>query len=207
MNNRRVTTRVCAVEDTVGGVAVGRHRRGKVRGLTEHVVGQGAVVGGRREPGQVVAVVVAALFVVAAVLDTGPGLLDNLVQLNFGAVGFVMSRRARGARAFLIAGGVAYFLLWQFGTVIDPSLVPFHTGNVVVHLSLVASMIGLAVLSGGRTAEPLVTVPETGHRDATAGYVRRRQAPNRPRGRDDRNSAPRTTSALRGGQRVLACRV
>ncbi len=52
----------------------------------------------RREPAQAVAVVVAALFVAAAVLDVGPGLLDNVVQLGFGIVGLALSRAARGAR-------------------------------------------------------------------------------------------------------------
>ncbi|MFC4857511.1 DUF4383 domain-containing protein [Actinophytocola glycyrrhizae] len=167
---------------------------------TDHVVRRS-----RREPGQVAAVVVAALFVATAVLDAGPGLLDNAVQLGFGAAGLAMSRRPRGARAFLIAGGVAYFLLWQFGTVIDPSLVPFHTGNVGVHLSLVASMIGLAVLSGGRAAEPVFVVPETAFRDVPARLVRRRQAPNRPPGRDDHTTAPRMATYRR--LRLFASRV
>ena len=165
----------------------------------------------RREPAQAVAVVVAALFVAAGVLDMAPGLLDNAVQLGFGIVGLAMSRAPRGARAFLIAGGVAYFLLWQFGTVIDPSLVPFHTGNLVVHLSLVASMIGLAVLSGGRTAPPVVQVhdemvQEAAFHDVPARFGRRRQAPNRPPGRDDHNCTPRMAAGYRR-LRVLASRV
>ena len=178
---------------------VGSHLTRKVRYLREY--------GTRREPGQIVAMVVAALFVVAAVLDLGPGLLDNVVQLAFGAVGMAMSRDPRGARAFLIAGGVAYFLLWQFGTVIDPSLVPIPTTNVVVHLSLVASMIGLAVLSGSRAAPPLADAPAmAAYQAAPAGFTPRRQAPNRPRGRDDRTTSPRMTAAYRR-LRVLACRV
>lgn len=162
-----------------------------------------AEYGAGREPGQVVAVVVAALFVVAAVLDLGPGLLDNVVQLGFGVAGVIMSRAPRGARAFLIAGGVAYFLLWQFGTVIDPSLVPFHTGNVGVHLALVASMIGLAVLSGGgRAPAPALVVPAAAFQEAPARLVRRRQAPNRPPGRVDASTAPRT--AARYWRRILS---
>jgi hypothetical protein len=160
----------------------------------------------RREPAQAVAVVVAALFVAAAVLDVGPGLLDNVVQFGFGIVGLTMSRAPHGARAFLIAGGVVYFLLWQFGTVIDPSLVPFHTGNVVVHLSLVASMIGLAVLSGGRAPMPPTVAPEVACHDVPARFGRRRQAPSRPAGRDDRNCTPRTPAGYRR-LRILATRV
>ena len=182
MNNRRVATRVHGVG---GKVVEGPRDEGGYGDLTEYGVG-------RREPAQVVAVVVAALFVVAAVLDFGPGLLDNAVLLAFGVVGLTMSGGPRGARTFLIAGGVAYFLLWQFGTVIDPTLVPFHTANVVVHLSLVASMIGLAVLSGGRAAEPVVAAAaEPAFHDVPARAVRRRQAPNRPPGRADRHAAPR----------------
>jgi hypothetical protein len=157
----------------------------------------------RREPGQAVAVLVAGLFVMAAVLDVGPGLLDNVVQLGFGVAGVAMSRSPRGARAFLIAGGVAYLLLWQFGTVIDPSLVPFHSGNMAVHLLLVASMIGLAVLSGSRAQSPVVTVPEAAARGASAAYVRRRRASSRPPGRDDR-STPRASAYRR--LRTLAYR-
>ncbi|MFI7673979.1 DUF4383 domain-containing protein [Actinophytocola sp. NPDC049390] len=151
----------------------------------------------RREPAQAVAVVVAALFVAAAALDMGPGLLDNAVQLGFGGVGLAMSRAPRGARAFLIAGGVAYFLLWQFGAVIDPSLVPFHTGDVAVHLSFVGSMIGLAVLSGGRLAAPLTVAPAVAFHDVPARFRRRRQAPSRPPGRDDGNRTPRITTGHR----------
>lgn len=145
------------------------------------MAGNGA---GRREPGQVVAVVVGALFVVAGVLGVGPGLLDNLVHLAFGAAGLAACRTPGRARAFLIAGGVAYFLLWQFGGVIEPALVPFRTDEVGVHLPFVASMIGLAVLSGGREAPPLTAAPETaGFRTASTGPARRRPVPSRPRGR------------------------
>jgi hypothetical protein len=151
----------------------------------------------RREPGQVVAVVVAALFVLAGVIGVGPGVLDNLVHLGFGLTGLVMSRGPRGARAFLIFGGVVYFILWQYGTVIDPSLEPFHTSNMGVHLSLVASMIGLAVLSGGRRPVPVTASVEVEVvPDAPAEFVRTRPTRNRPPGRDDR----RTPRMAAGGR-------
>jgi hypothetical protein len=143
----------------------------------------------RRESGQVVALVVAGVFVVAAVLDSRPGTVDNAVNLAFGITGFVFSRRARAARGFLIWGAVAYLLFWQFGTVVDRSLVPFHTTNPVVHLALVASMIGLAVLGGGERASrapaPVESLP------AYVGDSVRRPTRNRPPGRDDRRTTRR----------------
>lgn len=152
----------------------------------------------RREPGQVVVLVVSGLFVVAAVLDAGPGALDNVVHLCFGLVGFALSRDPGSARGFLIGGGVAYLLFWQFGTVVDPSLVPFHTTNAGIHLALVASMIGLAVL--GRTdAEPAV---EYAAEHTYVGDVARpRHTRNRPPGRDDRRST-RLTPERRPGALV-----
>lgn len=170
--------------------------------MSGYEVERGADRAGLPEPSQVVAVVVGVLFVVAGVFGVGPGLLDNVVHLGFGAAGLTMSRGARGARAFLIAGGVAYFLLWQFGGVIDQGLVPFRTDEVGVHLSFVASMIGLAVLSGGRSAAPL-TAPLTAapaaamSQEVRTGFVRRRHVPNRPPGRDDRHTAPRVAAAYR----------
>ena len=162
---------------------------------------------GVREPGQVVAIVVASLFALAGVLDVGPGVLDNLVHLGFGLVGLTMSRNPRAARAYLISGSVAYFLLWQFGTVIDPGLVPFHTTSVGVHLALVASMIGLAVLGGRPTEddEPVSVVSEyTWDMPSEAG--RPRPTRNRPPGRGDRHTAPRMASTVRYPT-ILACRV
>lgn len=167
--------------------------------MRRYEVEQGSVRVVRPELAQVVAVVVGLLFVVTGVLGVGPGLVDNLVHLGFGVIGLAMSRGARGARVFLIAGGVAYFLLWQFGGVVDQGLVPFRTDEAGIHLPLVASMIGLAVLSGSRAAAPL-TAPLRAvavARETSAGLVRRRHAPNRPRGRGDRHTSPAVPAAYR----------
>jgi len=159
----------------------------------------------RHEQGQVATFVVAALFVLAAVLDVGAGVLDNVVHLAFGLAGFGLSGAPRGAQAFLIGGGVVYFLLWQFGAVVDPTLVPFHSANVGVHLSIVATMIGIAVLSGGGHDEALAT--------ATSEIVylcdepdrSRRPVRNRPPGREDQR-CPRVTAAGRVPAGML-CRI
>jgi hypothetical protein len=148
---------------------------------------------------------VAGLFVLAGVFDVGPGVLDNLVQLGFGVAGLAASHRPRGAHAYLIGGGVAYVLLWQFGTVVDPGIVPLHTDNVVVHVSLVVSMIGLAMLSSGRTPVQAAQLVQVEPHVAPARYVRSRVVPSRPPGRGDRRTPAR---AVEVGQprAVLACR-
>lgn len=151
----------------------------------------------RREPGQVVTLVVAALFVMAAVLDAGHGTLDNLVHLSFGLLGFALSRDPRSAQGFLIGGGVVYVLFWQFGTVLDSSLVPFHTTNPGIHVALVASMIGLAVLGRRETA------PADEYTWDEYPYVgdlaRPRPTRNRPPGRDDRRSSRMAGAPRRPG--------
>jgi hypothetical protein len=162
--------------------------------------------GVRREPGQLAAMLVAALFVVAGVLDVGPGLLDNLVHLAFGFVGLGLASGPRGAHAYLICGAVAYVLLWQFGTVIDPSIVPFHTDAMAVHIALVASMIGLAMLSGGRSPAPRSMAADIEYHVAPARYVRLRAVPSRPPGRNDRRKPARVTDVPRP-LAVLGCRV
>lgn len=162
----------------------------------------------RREPGQVVTLVVAVLFVLAGVLNIGSGVLDNLVHIGFGMAGFACSRGPRGAHAYLIGGGVAYFLLWQFGTVIDPTLVPFHTTSVGVHLALVASMIGLAVLCGHRRGHeqtpPVQAEPEVSYVLPATDFARTRPTRNRPPGRGDRRRRMAAGGRPPAG---LACRI
>lgn len=161
--------------------------------------------GFRREPGQLAAMLVAALFLVAGVLDVGPGLVDNLVHLAFGALGLGLASGPRGAHAYLIGGTVVYVLLWQFGSAADPSIVPFHTDSVVVHVALVLSMIGLAMLSGGR--KPAQELPvEVEYHLAPPRYVRKRSVPSRPPGRADRRTPPQTADVPKP-LAILGCRI
>ena len=161
--------------------------------------------GVRRESGQLAAMLVAGLFVVAGVLDEGPGLLDNVVHLSFGVAGFGLAATKRGAHAYLIGGGVAYVLLWQFGSVADPSMVPFHSDNVVVHISIVLSMIGMAMLSGGQKPVAPGTL-EVEYHVAPARYVRLRSVPSRPPGRRDRRTPPQTADVPKP-LAILGCRI
>jgi hypothetical protein len=46
-------------------------------------------------------------------------ILHNIVHLLFGIVGLALARTAKGARSYLIGGGVVYLVLWIYGLVID----------------------------------------------------------------------------------------
>jgi hypothetical protein len=147
---------------------------------------------------------VAALFLLAGVLDVGPGILDNVIHLGFGAVGLGMASGPRGAHAYLIGGGVAYVLLWQFGAAANPDIVPFHTTNVYVHVALVLSMIGMAMLSGGRSPAQELPV-EVEYHLAPSRYIRKRSVPSRPPGRADRRTPPSVKDVPKP-LAVLGCR-
>jgi len=72
-----------------------------------------------RNPGRLAVEVIAAVFVVAGVLGLGKGVgapltADGAVHLALGLAGLTAARTTRGARSFLIAGGVVYFL-WHYG--------------------------------------------------------------------------------------------
>ena len=77
--------------------------------------------------------------------------LHNVVHLLFGVVGLASARTARGARLFLVAGGVVYLVLWLYGLLIDhgsdANFVPVNTADNWLHLGLGVGMIALGLLT------------------------------------------------------------
>ncbi|WP_103348920.1 DUF4383 domain-containing protein [Amycolatopsis sp. CA-128772] len=132
---------------------------------------------GTKSPVQVAAAVVAVVFLLVGVLGFVPGIttdydqlsfaghnsmamllgvfmvsvLHNIVHLLFGVVGLAAARTARGARLYLIAGGVVYLVLWLYGLLIDhgsdANFVPVNTADNWLHLGLGVGMIALGLLT------------------------------------------------------------
>jgi hypothetical protein len=82
--------------------------------------------------------------------------LHNIVHLLFGIVGLALARTARGARSFLIGGGIVYLILTIYGIVVDQSssanFVPINTADNWLHLILGLGMVALGVVLGRRLA-------------------------------------------------------
>jgi Domain of unknown function (DUF4383) len=115
----------------------------------------------RWSPGRLAVEVIAAVFVVAGVLGLASGsasgvpmAANDAVHLALGFTGLAAARSPRGARAFLIAGGVVYFL-WHYGGAIvlteGAAPITLSTVNDWLNLWLAVSMIALACLVGERT--------------------------------------------------------
>lgn len=77
-------------------------------------------------------------------------ILHNIVHLLFGIVGLALARTAKGARSYLVGGGVVYLVLWIYGLVIDQTsaanFVPLNTADNWLHFGLGVAMIGLGVV-------------------------------------------------------------
>ncbi|WP_433649963.1 DUF4383 domain-containing protein [Micromonospora zamorensis] len=135
-----------------------------------------------KHPVRTAAQVVGAVFVLVGVLGFIPGItsnydtlqfagheseakllglfqvsiLHNLVHLAFGVAGLALARTVSGARAYLIAGGAVYLVLWLYGLVIDhgsgANFVPVNNADNWLHLFLGLGMIALGLaLTRGRT--------------------------------------------------------
>jgi hypothetical protein len=132
----------------------------------------------RREPGELVTLVVAGVFLLVGVAGFIPGIttgydrmtfaghhsgamllgvftvsvLHNLVHLAFGLVGLLMARNPRTARIFLVGGGGVYAVLWLYGLVVDhgsgANFVPVNSAGNWLHLFLALVMFALAWLVG-----------------------------------------------------------
>ncbi|WP_410596099.1 DUF4383 domain-containing protein [Amycolatopsis sp. lyj-23] len=131
-----------------------------------------------RSATQLVAMAVAAVFLLVGILGFIPGatahydelsfaghhsmamllglfmvsVLHNIVHLLFGVAGFVLARTHRGARGFLIGGGIVYLVLWIYGLVIDQmsaaNFVPVNTADNWLHFGLGVGMIALGLITG-----------------------------------------------------------
>jgi 4-hydroxybenzoate polyprenyltransferase len=127
-------------------------------------------------PLRLVAVIVAAVFLVLGILGFIPGIttdydtmqfagheseamlfgifqvsvLHNAVHLLFGVVGLILARTVLGARWFLIGGGIIYAVLWIYGLIVDPdttaNFVPLNTADNWLHFGLAVGMIALGLL-------------------------------------------------------------
>jgi hypothetical protein len=132
----------------------------------------------RREPGRLVTLVLAVVFLLVGAAGFVPGIttdhdrmtfaghhsgamllgvftvsvLHNLVHLAFGVAGLVMARNPSTARVFLVGGGAVYAVLWLYGLLVDhtpdANVVPVDDADNWLHLFLAVSMLALAWLVG-----------------------------------------------------------
>lgn len=77
--------------------------------------------------------------------------LHNIVHVLFGIVGILAARTARGARLYLLVGGIIYAVLFVYGLftagMADPAnFVPLNSADNVLHAFLAVAMIVLGAV-------------------------------------------------------------
>lgn len=86
--------------------------------------------------------------------------LHNIVHLLFGVAGLAMARRNNWAVAYLVGGGIIYFVLWVYGLVVAPesqaNFVPLNDADNWLHLGLAVGMVALGLV-GMRASRGSVT--------------------------------------------------
>ena len=139
-------------------------------------MGETATPLGRAEPGRLASAAAGALFLLVGVLGFIPGVtsghdgmtfaghestaalfgvfsvsvLHNLLHVVFGVAGLALATTPRGARVFLVGGGLVYLALSGYGVVVDHSadVVPVNAADNWLHLFLAVSLLGLAFMVG-----------------------------------------------------------
>ncbi|WP_158853442.1 DUF4383 domain-containing protein [Saccharothrix deserti] len=134
-----------------------------------------------RSPVQIISAVVGVVFLLVGVAGFIPGLvvgydalefagpdsgalllglfqvsiLHNAVHLAFGVAGLALAQGPRGARLYLIGGGIVYLALWFYGLAVEPggaaNVVPLNTADNWLHLGLGVGMIVLGLVPGRRS--------------------------------------------------------
>ena len=151
----------------------------------------------RTTPVQRAATLVGAVFLVVGILGFIPGIttnyddlhfwennsdaelfglfqvsvLHNIVHLLFGIVGLALARSWKGARTFLIGGGVIYLALALYGALIrqsvDANFLPTNNADDYLHLVLALAMLALGFVRSRRRHEALAEDRDQGLRPTT----------------------------------------
>ncbi len=137
-------------------------------------MGETTVPLGTPEPGRLASAGAGVVFLLVGVLGFMPGVtsgelafagpgstaelfgvfrvsvLHNLVHLGFGVAGLALATTARGARVFLVGGGLVYVALFVYGLVVDrdADVVPVNAADNWLHLFLAVSLLALAFMVG-----------------------------------------------------------
>lgn len=79
-------------------------------------------------------------------------ILHNVLHLGLGVAGLALARKPRGARGYLIGGGLVYAALLVYGLAVaedsDANVVPLNAADDWLHAVLAVGMLALGLLLG-----------------------------------------------------------